>query len=629
LLPSPMEVPVLPPRVSTPCFHPVLRDQIPHPLVAARRERFLDLIKSACDEFESLHTWATQGIELAAHDHTVALKEVSFSLPLSSIFPETDRSSPSERLRGCNNSCPPPSCGHLPVATPREASPRSPGCGAREEQPVPLVCGALALNGHSDPNTQRAQESNGLLPTTHVTRSDVMIETVQETAESPDSGKLSSSPPDIGGEGHHSHARPSQLAAKTDHWTQAHMGTIYRHSGLLTGTATKNIFTPYVESSYFKWSTASLIVLNSAMIGFEMDIGMQRAQEGRIDLQVDLLDYFNHFFTVAFTLELFLRLFAYRLYFFLGDEWRWNVFDTIIVLSAWAEFVLSGMPGASALRILRALRLSKTLRILRVITVFRGLQLLVQGLVSSLLSLLWVIFFILLAVYLVAIIFVGAATSYIVDESAVVHSNTIMLSGDDMTHEEMLLNFNKYFRTILRAMYTLFLCVTGGLDWYDIVRPLMVISNIYAVIFALYIIFIVFGVFNVLNAVFVESVITNQDKDLLIQSEQAKTRLFMRDLAELFKEGDEDGNESFSKEELIAHCRNPRFCAYLATHSLDASDAGVLFHMLDLDGSGEVGLEEFVLGAMKFKGAARSLDLYRLQDKVARLQLHVDDLVRR
>merc|ERR1719271_1530874 len=150
-------------------------------------------------------------------------------------------------------------------------------------------------------------------------------------------------------------------------------------------------------------------------------------------------------------------------------------------------------------------------------------------------------------------------------------------------------------------MLTMFFSVTGGIDWYEILRPLMKASWIYVIVFVAFEVFVVFGVFNVLNAVFVESVLTNRDKDLLIQSEQAKTKLFMKDLAELFREGDKDNNGHFSKDELVEHCSNPRFCAYLATHALDSSDAEVLFDILDQDRSGAVDVEEFVVGAMKLK----------------------------
>merc|ERR1711939_956336 len=123
----------------------------------------------------------------------------------------------------------------------------------------------------------------------------------------------------------------------------------------------------------------------------------------------------------------------------------------------------------------------------------------------------------------------------------------------------------------------------------------MHISVAYVVVFALFVVFVVFGVFNVLNACFVEAILSNRDKELIIQQEQAKTKQFMKDLSELFKEVDKDGSATISPDGLDQYCRNPRFCAYLSTHALDASDARALFEFLDQDESGTVDVEEFVL----------------------------------
>jgi len=293
------------------------------------------------------------------------------------------------------------------------------------------------------------------------------------------------------------------------------------------------------------------------------------------------------------------------------------------VLSALAEYVFSGVNGFSAIRVLRALRLARTLRIIRVVTIFRNLQLIVQGLLNSFLSLIWMLVLLLLALYLVSIIFVSAASTFIADEVNRAPEAAIG-TGDDLDDQMLRLAFSKSFRTVPRAMLSMFFSVTGGLDWYDVARPLMHISAAYVVVFALYIIFVVFGVFNVLNACFVESILSNRDKDLLIQAEQARTKAFMRDLADLFKEADADRSNEIGMEELEEYCRNPRFCAYLSTHALDASDAKVLFEFLDQDASGTVDIEEFVLGALKLKGPARCLDMLKVQGNFARLQEQLD-----
>ena len=80
--------------------------------------------------------------------------------------------------------------------------------------------------------------------------------------------------------------------------------------------------------------------------------------------------------------------------------------------------------------------------------------------------------------------------------------------------------FRVNFSSMLRGMLTTVLPVTGGQDWYDLLHPFMIASWIYAVMFVAFQIFAVLGVFNVLAAVFVEYVLTNRDKDLLLQSEQ-------------------------------------------------------------------------------------------------------------
>lgn len=416
-----------------------------------------------------------------------------------------------------------------------------------------------------------------------------------------------------------------------EHWTRNHIKTIYARKGFMTSSHNENGLTKFVNTPLFKGSAAALIMLNSVFVGFEMDQSIRRAFEGRTELEDGVMEALNAGFTALFTIELIARVAAFRIHFFLGDEWQWNTFDALIVASALAEYALSGLNGFSALRALRALRLAKTLRIIRVVTVFRNLQLIVHGLMNSLMSLVWMIFLMLLMIYLVSIVFVGAASNYLVDQTvaqAIIGDETAALPGDEMTYGQMRTVFARHFANLPRGMYTMFLSVTGGLDWYEVLQPLLCLSWIYAFIFAGFVIFVVFGVFNVLNAVFVEAVLTNRDKDLLIQSEQAKTKVFMRDLANLFKEGDLDGNQSFSKDELQDHCRNPRFCAYLSTHALDASDAQVLFEMLDADGNGRIDIEEFVLGAMKLKGTARCLDMLKAQSSYQQISGKVDKILK-
>jgi len=318
-----------------------------------------------------------------------------------------------------------------------------------------------------------------------------------------------------------------------------------------------------------------------------------------------------------------LRIWGYRTHFFIGEEWRWNLFDALLVTCTLAEYAFSGLGGISALRVIRSLRLARTLRIVRVVTVFRHLQLIVSGLMNSFMSLLWMLVLLALALYLVSIVFVAAVSSFLIDTPV---GKTSTLTGDGLPSNELRDSFEQNFRTLPRAMLSIFFSVTGGVDWYDIARPLMNISMIYVVVFALFVVFVVFGIFNVLNGVFVESVLTNRDKELLIQVETERTNTFLRDMADLFKEADVDGTNTLTKDELKEYCTKPRFCAYLSTHALDPSDAETLFEYLDQDGSGEIDMDEFALGTLKLKGPARCLDMLKVHRDFGRLLKQVEEV---
>merc|ERR1719503_443838 len=118
---------------------------------------------------------------------------------------------------------------------------------------------------------------------------------------------------------------------------------------------------------------------------------------------------------------------------------------------------MEGMEGTnmSSIRILRVFRLIRTFRIIRVVNVFRSLRLMVCCIFNSLMSLMWA-------------------------------------------------QLDLQYRSVIRALMTLLMCIAGGIDWYEAVRPLMLISPVYAAFFSAYIVFVLFGVLNVLSAVFVE-----------------------------------------------------------------------------------------------------------------------------
>jgi len=290
-----------------------------------------------------------------------------------------------------------------------------------------------------------------------------------------------------------------------------------------------------VEGQVFKLFSSSLIIGNGIFCGVEVDQAMKNAlkNDGSSNDDMMWIAWCNYAFAAFFFIELVVRMFAYGKAFWFGPEWRWNVFDAFLVFIALVEAFLdgTGVDGFSSVRLLRVVRVAKTLRVVRVVTLFRNLQVLLQSILNSFLCLLWAVILLLLVMYLMSIVCLSGAALYL-DPG---------VETDDPPDAEVKAQLEEFFPSVLQALFSMFYCVTGGEDWSKVLHPLVQVSGVYAIFFSCYIFFVLFGVFNALTAVFVESVLNNRDKDVLIQAEMARTGAFMRDMAALFRQADADG----------------------------------------------------------------------------------------
>lgn len=96
--------------------------------------------------------------------------------------------------------------------------------------------------------------------------------------------------------------------------------------------------------------------------------------------EVYALDQLNLAFTVIFTVELLLKLFAFRIVGYLSDTM--NCLDVIVVIFSWVEFgFLSSANTTSSIKILTTFKLLRTVRLLRlarVLIAFRSVQSLIN-----------------------------------------------------------------------------------------------------------------------------------------------------------------------------------------------------------------------------------------------------------
>mmetsp|Transcript_108954 Transcript_108954/g.351773 ORF Transcript_108954/g.351773 Transcript_108954/m.351773 type:complete len:466 (-) Transcript_108954:4-1401(-) len=308
----------------------------------------------------------------------------------------------------------------------------------------------------------------------------------------------------------------------------------------------------------------------------------------------------------VFLLEFLMRLAAWKTFFFRVPEWQWHAFDTFLIILSIVEFVLGVVLNAitsnvvMVMRVARIVRLVRLVRIVRLIGAFRELRLMVYGMLKSAQSLFWSITFLVIVIYFFAICF----------EQAVISKLDSSPPPDERLRRDLL----EWFGSLQMTMSSLFMALSGGCDWADLVAPLKEISWAYYLLFLVYLTVTVYGALNIMTATFVESAVQTAklDRDLVIQDEMARKDSYMALLRNMFTEADTDGSGTLSWEEFSSHLQDNRILAYFAALELDISEARGLFRLLDTDESNMVNIDEFVLGCFRLKGQAKGIDMQTL-----------------
>lgn len=120
----------------------------------------------------------------------------------------------------------------------------------------------------------------------------------------------------------------------------------------LTGSRLK--IATFVEHPYFIAFITILILTNAVTLGLETNSAM-------LERYGDILSFIDFSVIVIFTIEISLKLYAYRLSFFRSG---WNWFDLTIVAIAW-------IPAQGTFAVLRTLRILRVLRLISIIPQMR------------------------------------------------------------------------------------------------------------------------------------------------------------------------------------------------------------------------------------------------------------------
>eukprot|EP00435_Cladocopium_sp_Y103_P026760 s1698_g6.t1 len=347
------------------------------------------------------------------------------------------------------------------------------------------------------------------------------------------------------------------------------------------------------NKAWFNLLIGVMLCVNTIVIGIETDYSRGRKlEEPGWSGHQDRLVFFiiETLFAVTFFSEVIVRMHHH------GWEYAidpWNIFDYCLVVFGWTDVLVSVTDtGSGGLRLASSLRLFRLLRVVRSIRgikVLAGLWVVIQGLLDSYRTVLWV----------------GGSQR---DKPWVSQrSNPATEGGQDRFAFEYWYIGHKYVGSVLRAMLTMLQVATFDRWAENVARPLFHVAPMATPVLFLCIFVVSFGTLNILVAVMVEriSVIT---ADRRTHAEQARVRMeayMLESMVEDLHANDKDGSGDLSQKEFKKIIRIPGLVKKLGLLGISIEEAESLFDIMDVNKSGTVTPEEFIAGLQKIKGQAK------------------------
>lgn len=382
----------------------------------------------------------------------------------------------------------------------------------------------------------------------------------------------------------------------------------------------------FVENPRFQMFIITLIFLNALFIGASSDVSVKGAIESYdSDSNGEYSDAIKSGWWLAidvgfnsvFLAELLIRMLAYEGRFCVGKDWHWNLFDTFIVLFSVFELSLLSLGlKLSFVRVLRFARVLPSLRMLRLIrfiSLVRKLRIMMMAILSSRTMLMWSVVVLILEMFLFSIIFLNGIVQFIAD------------APPDSTDVERM---KEFFGSLPMTILTLFMSVSGGVDYWDVLKLLLTISSGYAILFMLFIIITVLAVLNVINAIFVNDAMetTRMDKDLRMHQELDETKMELERLTSMYLEMDELGRGTINLQDFLKQVERDDMKIAFALMGVHFADGHTFFKHLDVSGNGELSIDEFVIGCIRIKGGGILIDMdVRLKETKAKMKTWMKD----
>lgn len=381
----------------------------------------------------------------------------------------------------------------------------------------------------------------------------------------------------------------------------------YPNLGLPPASQVSSDCLSWVESSTFQAFSGGVIIINALVTGLETDI------------VTPLWDYCETAFLTFFVVELFCRMLRCGLchYFFHPEESMWNVLDFSIVASGAAEqwlvpavvhwFPMSAQEESMSayIFVVRLLRMVRIIRLARLFRIVRPLHLMAQGVVEALKGMVWVLLFMAMTLYAVAMtctMLIGEG--YIIPEA--------------LRHDVEVEKIRVMFSSVPESMFSLFGSMTS---WsLNTFMPLYAEIPLLRPALVLFYIFSVWALLAVMTGVVSENMIAIRQQAVAQDEEREEMRKIMitTTLLEMFTEADTNGDGSLASAEFDAMLRVPALAKKLSQNtSMKVQDLRQLYDWLDPDASGMITIHEFMEGFRWLMAPMNAKRLVKLKERFA------------
>lgn len=376
------------------------------------------------------------------------------------------------------------------------------------------------------------------------------------------------------------------------------------------------------RSYAYELAEAAAIILNVVLIAYDIERRASWVAAGSSMPVVRgeaFLNVLGDLFCLLFATDLVLRFLANGWEFFISRECFWNIFDVVVVLTTvletgarWHQYATASMTEVrvfagkfTAIRIVRILRIIRSTRAIRASPVVRELSIMVYSLTGAIRPFLWSVVLLSAVLLIFAVFFVDGAIAFSVKSN---------LEGQGDTTPEM----SRFFSTLPLATTSLYMAMTGGVDWEEIWQALAPLPPEYRAVFLTFITFGILALLNVITAVFVETAMqrSQNDQELKVQTEVEKKVDFIQKMQRIFEELDTNSSGTLTLEEFEKQMQDENVLTFMSTLELDIDQVRTLLTLLDRDQNGEVDIDEFITGCIRLKGGAKSLDMAILQYQV-------------